>query len=204
TGPTDVEYFEPGTFRLEPDLLVTVLVGLIYSGDIVLAVTGDKIDSGKLGLLVERSLEDLKAFRHVEAPKEINVALLRTLFETLGLNPGLAQLATQGQPEPVTQLQDAAAGLVRRVLHATTDMPGRLSFWGKPLLRDEELASWRSRLDALKAFTESLQPYNTVGKLKNLRITAEELESQKQNLAVLTSAERLMELVAELGSAASY
>lgn len=204
TGPTDVEYFEPGTFRLEPDLLVTVLAGLIYSGDIVLAVTGDKIDSGKLGLLLERSLEDLKAFRHVEAPREINVALMRTLFETLELNPGLAQLATQGQAEPVTQLQDAAAGLVRRVLHASTDMQGRLSFWGKPLLRDEELASWRGRLDALKVFTESLQPYNTVGKLKNLRITAEELESQKQNLAVLTSAERLMELVAELGSAASY
>ncbi len=203
-GPSDVEYFSPATFRLEPDLLVSVLAALVYSGDVVLAVTGDKIDSGKLNLLIERPLDDLKAFRHVEAPKEINVALLRSLFETLGLNPGLAQLATQGQDEPVKQLQESVGALVRRLLHATTDMAGRLSFWGQPLVREAELASWRSRLDGLKSFTESLQPYNTVGKLKNLRITGEDIEIQKQNLAVLSSAERLMELVAELGSTASY
>src|SRR5690606_30765428 len=35
SGPTDVEYFAPVRFRLEPDLLVAVLGCLIYSGDIV-------------------------------------------------------------------------------------------------------------------------------------------------------------------------
>lgn len=204
SGPTDVEYFSPDSARLEPDLLVVVLAALVYSGDVVLAVTGDKIDSGKLNLLVERSLEDLKAFRHVEAPKEINVGLLRSLYETLGLNPGLAQLATQGQDESVRQLQDSVSALVPRLLHATTDMAGRLSFWGQPLVREEELAGWRSRLDGLKTFTESLQPYNTVGKLKNLRITAEDIDAQKQSIVVLANAERLMTLVADLGSTASY
>jgi hypothetical protein len=48
SGATDVEYFAPLKFRLEPDLLVTVLGGLVYSGDIVLAITGDKVDSGKI------------------------------------------------------------------------------------------------------------------------------------------------------------
>ena len=204
SGPTDVEYFSPDSARLEPDLLVVVLAALVYSGDVVLAVTGDKIDSGKLNLLVERSLEDLKAFRHVEAPKEINVGLLRSLYETLGLNPGLAQLASQGQDESVRQLQDSVSALVPRLLHATTDMAGRLSFWGQPLVREEELAGWRSRLDGLKTFTESLQPYNTVGKLKNLRITAEDIDAQKQSIVVLANAERLMTLVADLGSTASY
>lgn len=204
TGPSGVEYFAPETFRLEPALLVSVLAALACSGDVVLAVTGDKIDAGKLNLLVEHSLDDLKAFRHVEAPKEINVALLRKLFETLNLNPGLAQLATQGNDEPVKQLQESVSALVRRLLHATTDMAGRLTFWGQPLVREEELVSWRGRLDSLKAFTESLQPYNTVGKLKNLRISSDDIETQKQNLAVLSSAERLMELVVELGSTASY
>jgi hypothetical protein len=204
SGPTDVEYFSPDSFRLEPDLLVVVLAALVYSGDIVLSITGDKIDSGKLNLLVERPVDDLKAFRHVEAPKEINVALLRSLYETLGLNPGLAQLATQGQDESVRQLQDSVSALVPRLLHATTDMAGRLSFWGQPLVREEELAGWRARLDGLKTFTESLQPYNTVGKLKNLRITAEDVETQRQSIAVLANAERLMSLVADLGSTASY
>jgi hypothetical protein len=204
SGDADAEYFAPVKFRLEPDLLATVLGGLVYSGDIVLAITGDKIDSGKIALLAERPLDELKQFKHVEAPKEINVAVLRSLFESLALSPGLAQLASQGKDEPVVQMLDAVGGIVKRVLHATTDMQNRLSFWGQPLLREEELRDWRTRLDALKAFTESLQPYNTVGKLKNLRITAEDIEAQKKNLEVLASVEGMLQLVSELGSTAAY
>lgn len=204
SGDTDVEYFAPIKFRLEPDLLVTVLGGLVYAGDIVLAVTGDKIDSGKITLLVERPLEELKQFKHVEAPKEINVAVLRSLFEMLGLPPGLAQQATQGSDEPVKLLQEEVGKLTRRVLSAATDMSGRLSFWGQTLLREEEIRDWRTKLDAFKAFSESLAPYNTVGKLKNLRIGSDDIAAQKKNLEVLQAVEGMLELVAELGTTASY
>jgi hypothetical protein len=204
SGDSDVEHFAPLKFRVEPDLLVTVLAGLVYAGDIVLAITGDKIDSGKLTLLAERSMDDLKQFKHIEAPKEINVAVLRSLFEMLDLPPGLAQQATQGSDEPVKRLQEEVSKLTRRVLSATTDMQGRLSFWGQPLLREEEIADWRTKLEALKSFSESLSPYNTVGKLKNLRIGSDDIAAQKKNLEVLDAVERMLELVGELGSTASY
>lgn len=204
SGAAETEYFAPTRFRLESDLLVTVLGSLVYSGDLVLAITGDKIDSGKIGLFNEHSLDELKQFKHVEAPKEINVAVLRSLFELLGLSPGLAQQATQGLDEPVKQLLEAVSGLVRRVLTASTDMSGRLSFWGQPLLREEELRDWQSRLEALKSFAETLSPYNTVGKLKNLRLGSDDIEGQKKNLEVLGTVERLLSLVGELGSTASY
>lgn len=204
SGEAEVEHFAPIRFRLEPDLLVAVLGGLVYAGDIVLAVTGDKIDSGKITLLAERPLDELRQFKHVEAPKEINVAVLRSLFEILGLPPGLAQQATQGSDEPVKLLQEEVGKLTRRVLSATTDMSGRLSFWGQPLLREEEIRDWRTKLDALKAFSESLAPYNTVGKLKNLRVGSDDIEAQKKNLEVLQAVEGMLELVAELGTTASY
>ncbi len=70
----------------------------------------------------------------------------------------------------VKQLQEAVNGLVRRILAAGTSLQGKLVFWGQPLLRDEETRDWRTRLEALKTFAEALAPYNTVGKLKNLRI----------------------------------
>ncbi|GEO01813.1 hypothetical protein NSE01_36450 [Novosphingobium sediminis] len=203
-GEAEVEYFAPIKFRLEPDLLVAVLGGLVYAGDIVLAVTGDKIDSGKITLLAERPLDELRQFKHVEAPKEINVAVLRSLFEMLGLPPGLAQQATQGSDEPVKLLQEEVGKLTRRVLSAATDMPGRLSFWGQSLLRDEEIRDWRTKLDALKEFSESLAPYNTVGKLKNLRVGSDDISSQNKNLEVLQAVEGMLELVAELGTTASY
>ena len=204
SGSTDDGCFHPVKFRLEPDLLVAVLGGLVYSGDIVLAITGDKIDSGKITQLAERSLDELKQFKHVEAPKEINVAVLRFLFELLGLSPGLAQLATQGSEEPVKQLLEAVSKLVGRVLIAGTDLHGKLSFWGKPLLTDDEIRDWRTRLEALKTFTEGLIPYNTVGKLKNLRIRSDDIDAQKKNLEVLASVEKLLELVGELGATAGY
>ena len=204
SGPTDVEYFAPVRFRLEPDLLVAVLGGLVYSGDIVLAITGDKIDSGKISLLAERSLDELQQFKHVEAPKEINVAVLRSLFELLGLPSGLAQMATQGKDEPVKELLDAVAKQVQRVLTVGTDLQSRLSFWGQSLLREEELQDWRTRLEALREFLEKLSPYNTIGKLKNLRITQADIDTQKKNFEILDTVEKLRDLVAELGATAAY
>ncbi|HHG5111179.1 TPA: DUF6079 family protein [Pseudomonas aeruginosa] len=205
SGSSDIEYFAPIKYRLEPDLLVTVLGGLVYSGDLVLSITGDKIDSGKLAQLAERSLEELKQFKHVEAPKEINLAVLRALFELFDLPSGLAQKASQGDTEPVIKLQEKVSALVPRVLKAGSDLQqGKLSFWGQNLLREEEAKDWYARLDSLKKFTESLTPYNTVGKLKNLRVTPDDLDSQKKNLEILAAVERLLELVADLGSTASY
>ena len=203
-GGVEIEYFHPNKFRLEPDLFVVVLAALVYSGEIVLAITGDKIDAGKLSLLAERSLDDLIQFKHIEPPKEINVAVLRALFELLGLPSGLAQMATQSKEEPVKELLDAVAKLVNRVLTFGADLHNRLSFWGQSLLREEELRDWRTRLETLKAFLEGLSPYNTVGKLKNLRLTLDDIETQKKNLEVLSSVEKLRDLVAELGTTAAY
>lgn len=201
---TDPEYFAVVRFRLEDDLLAVVLGALVYSGDIVIAITGDKIDSSKVNLLVERSQDELRHFKHIEAPKEINVAVLRALFEFLGLTPGLAQLATQGADEPVREMQDSVSALVRRVLIAGKDLNDGLSFWGLSLLREEEMNDWRSRLESLKGFLETLSPYNTFGKLKNLRITGDSIDNQKQNLGTLNAVKRLGALVQELGSVAGY
>ena len=55
-----------------------------------------------------------------------------------------------------------------RVVNPVMDL-----IWGQNLLREEEAKDWHARLDALKRFSESLTPYNTVGKLKNLRVTQE-------------------------------
>ncbi|QQS04457.1 MAG: ATP-binding protein [Fibrobacterota bacterium] len=204
SGGGEIEYFHPLRARLEPDLLMVVLGALVHSGDLVLSIAGDKIDSTKLNLLAERSLEDLKQFKHLEPPKEINVAVLRGLFEFLELAPGLAQLATQGKEEAVKELQAAVNKLVHRILGVNSDLQGRLSLWGKALLSDEQLRDSKTRLDVLKSFTEGLNAYNTLGKLKNLRTTQDDLELQKRNLDVLIRTEYLVGVVQDLSGLASY
>jgi hypothetical protein len=90
------------------------------------------------------------------------------------------------------------------VLTAGTDLQGKLTFWGKPLLTDDEMRDWRARLETLKTFAEGLTPYNTVGKLKNLRIGSDDIDAQKKNLEVLAAVEKLQDLVTELGGSAAY
>lgn len=49
-----------------------------------------------------------------------------------------------------------------------------------------------------------LAPFNTVGKLKNLKLTEDDVAAQKPNLLTLQQSEKLQAFVADLGSMASY
>jgi hypothetical protein len=107
----------------------------------------------------------------------------------------MAQLVTQGKDEPVQKLQQAVEKLV---------MQTGLFFWGRSLLAEDEIKKLRAKLDETKTFLESLQAYTTTGKLKNFRYDASEVTAQRSGLESLAEIKSLEELVADLGSTASY
>ena len=110
----------------------------------VLAITGDKIDSSRLNLFVDRPFDDLVNFKHIERPKELNVTLLRGLFELLKLPPGHAQLVSQGNDVAVSDLQSAVTTLVNDLLTTQTQMSGGLALWGQNLLTEAEVKDCRT------------------------------------------------------------
>ena len=200
-----LEYMAPGQFRLEPEWVVVLLAALVYGGDLVLAIPGQKFDANRLDDLANTALETLQNFKHVEPPKEWNLAALKALFELLGLAPGLAQLVTQGrQAEPIQQLQSAVASTVNRLVLAQQKLQSGLPFWGKPMLSTVEQEEFRKRLLDSKAFLESLQGYNSPGKLKNFRFGSQEVKNRQGGLQTLDEIEALSDLTSELGSLASY
>jgi hypothetical protein len=204
TGGLGVEYFDDGKSRLEPDWVLLVAATLVYSGDIVLAVAGDKVDSGRLGHLTERPFDDLAAFKHIERPKALNVPLLRSLFELLGLPPGNVQAVGQGDDAAAIALQSKVTTLVNELLTTQTALSGGLALGGQNLLSEAEIKDSRTRLESLKTFSESLSPYNSSGKLKLLRATPEGIESQKANLATLELVKGLLKLSSDLSPWANY
>ena len=204
TGVLGVEYFDEGKTRLEPDWVLVVAACLVYAGDIVLAVAGDKIDSSRLSLLTERSVDDLVLFKHIEQPKQLNVGVLRALFELLGLPPGHVQGVSQGDDAPVIALQSKLTTLVNELLTTQTALSGGLSLGGHSLLSEAETKDSRARLESLKKFSEDLSPYNSVGKLKNLRVTLEDIEAQKVNLSTLERIKGLIKVSGDLSSLANY
>ena len=199
-----VEYLAPQTLRLEPEWAVVILAVLVYSGDLVLAIPGKKFDATGLPQLAGTSVEDLVQFKHVEQPKDWNLPALKALFELLGLTPGMAQLVTQGKEEPVQQLQKAITKKVERIVIIQQAVRQGITFWGKNLFDDSSLSLQHSALESLKAFLESLQAFSSPGKLKNFRYDAGEVSGHRDGLEALNEVESLQELVADLGSTASW
>ena len=213
TDVAGVEYMAPypEKYRLEPEWVVVLLAALVRSGDLVLAVPGRKFDAGGFDLLVTTPLagsDGLLSFRHIERPKDWNLPALKALFELVGLEPGKAVLVTQGGTEAerivAQELQQKIGELVMRIVLAQQALGSGLAFWGRALLADTEQASYRTQLDRVKGFLESLQAYNTAGKLKNLRFDTAEVVAQKTGIATLHEISALQELASDLGPLASY
>ncbi len=200
----DVEYLAPDTYRLEPEWVVVLLAALVYSGDLVLAIAGKKLDATDAAVLAATPLDELANFKHVERPKEWNVPALRAVFELLGLTPGMAQLVAQGKDEPVQELQKAVTAWVNRLVTAQQALREGVHFWGRNLLDDPAGRGPRAELDGTKAFLESLQAFSSPGRLKNFRYEPHEVERQRAGLNALREVESLRELAAAFAGTASY
>ena len=79
-----------------------------------------------------------------------------------------------------------------------------MSFWSRNLLSEEETQKHRARLDETRIFLESLQAYNSPGKLKNFSYTVQEVTSHREGLNSLAEIESLRESVTDLGPTASF
>ena len=199
-----VEYLAPQSLRLEPEWAVVVLAALVYAGEVVLSIPGKKFDATGLAQLAGTGIDELAQFKHIERPKDWNLPALKALFELLGLTPGMAQLVTQGKDEPVQELQAKVTKYVEEIVKRQQALKDGLHFWGQRIYDDSVLSTHHSSLERLKAFLEGLQAFNSTGKLKNFRYDASEVTAHRDGLESLAEIKSLEELVADLGSTASY
>jgi len=72
-----VEYLAVKTFRLESEWVSVLLASLVFSGDIVLAIPGQKFDATSLADMASRTMEDLINFKHIERPKDWNIPAIK-------------------------------------------------------------------------------------------------------------------------------
>src|SRR5439155_21689495 len=115
--------------------VVVTLAALVYAGDLVLAIPGNTFDATGLPVLAGTSIGELMQFKHVERPKDWNIAGLKAMFELLEITPGMAQLVTQGKEGPIQEMQKAANKAIEKLVLAQQHQSQGLSFWGQNLLR---------------------------------------------------------------------
>ena len=189
-------------FRLEPEFLVVVAAALVHSGDVVLGLAGKKVDAAGIDQFAKLGIGDAREFKHIERPKDLPLGSLQELCDLLGVPKGLI-VNPATRDEAVAQIQQRVGELLGRVVTAQARVV-ELVFWGKPVLSEQEQAEWRTRLGGLKTFLESLQPFNTAGKLKNFPHEVSAVKGQKSALDLTREVEDLLLLVQQVGPLTAY
>ena len=200
-----VEYLAPNKFRLEPEWVVVLLAALAYSGDLVVAIAGKRLDASGLVDMAGSPIADLADFKHIERPKDWNVPGMKALFELLDLPPGEAQGVTQGRSGPVRELQNRVDIRVRQLVTAVHDLRSGINFWGGAVVSEEVADAMARKLDKTKVFLESVRPFNTPGKFKNFTHGSAQVRRLGAGLEELSALRALIGIVrGDLGEMASY
>jgi len=199
-----IEYLDVSSARLEPEWVVVVLAALVHAGELVLCIPGVKYDAGSVAQLAASNLDELIRFKHLEQPKDWNLPGLKALYELLGLAPGMAQLVTQQNSEPVTEMLKRVDTLVQRIVMTQKTLHEGLSFWGVNLLAGSELANQQKSIEETKIFLESLQGYSTPGKLKNFSSTPAQVTGHTKTLELLEELVQLRDFVLDKSVLANW
>jgi hypothetical protein len=199
-----IEFMVPDKFRLEPIWTTVALAALVYNGDGVVAVPGAKFDATNLPSLAATPVADLQNFKHLERPKEWNIPSLRALFELMDLPPGMAMQVTQGDAVPVQQLHKVVQERVENLVRANQQLAGGIPFWGQNLFTDPETETLSALLTKAKEFLESLQAYNTPGKLKNFKYDVADIKGYQATFTRLQEMEGLQTFCGEMAQFTQY
>ena len=189
-------------FRIEPEFLAVVLASLVHSGDVVLSLAGKRIDAASIDQFAKLGIKDVSEFKHIERPRDLPLGPLQDLCELLGVPKGLV-VNPADRDEGVTQIQQRVGELLGKVVASQTRIP-ELVFWGRPVLSEREQTDWKERLASLKAFLESLAPFNTSGKLKNFPHDSASVLGQRPAIDLSREIDELGGLLQQTGAQTSY
>jgi hypothetical protein len=210
-------------FCLESEWVAVVLLAMVYHGDIELELQSRAtLDAGSVERAASMTIDDLAAFRLVKSPRDIPVSLWAQIFEALGLSPGLVT-DSGAREQGVRELQRVVGEEQERLARLEARLVQGVQLWNEAVFTDMTVQTQEgevvgsehprvtlSNLDLLpyvreyKRFLQELQPINSVGKLRNLRIGATELHSALEAKAVTARAGALLDLVDQLQPLTSY
>lgn len=193
---------EPAS-RLEPEWLAVTLLALVYSGDLVMQLPGERIDAGNLERAARLPLETLLDFRFVERPRDLPLAAWTAVFELLELSPGLLREPDRHDVAIETLQRQVEAEVARAVRGQESLRLGAL-LWQESVLEPGRQAELSRQLGEYKTFLEGLRVFNNPGRLRNLRHGETEVREQIAHRRALHALERLSDALAALQPMTAY
>ena len=196
-----VEYTKQ--FRLEPEWLMVIITALVYHGDIILAIPGEKFNSADLSKLASTSIRSLIDFKHLESPKDLPVGVLQELFELLNLPKGNVTDRSVLEKHGIQTMINEANKLTMETVEQLQVIRNGIQCWGTNLISENDIDQYEKDINELKEFFEGIQIYNTIGKLKNFKYTSSDVATIKSKMGLLDKIKELEKQaknVIEIGS----
>lgn len=199
-GTEDVRYTIQ--YKMEPELFAVVLAALVYSGELVVTVNGKSYDAMNYAEFSRLPLGQLTYFSHVKKPSGLPVAAINALFNLFDVQiPNLEETnLTHGIRLVIGYARDKVQKVVRMIPTIRTGLP----IWDGTLFTTTEVQGYVQQLEQLKEFLEGIQRYDTPAKLHNLKFSADDIESQVDNLYALDKLEGLEAKVKEYTNVANF
>ena len=211
-------------YKMEPDWVVVILLGLVHTGDIVINLEGkNTLDASTIEKAAITALSDLKDFRFISRPKELPINLWALIFEGLGLTLGLIK-DPNSREEAVKALQKLVQEDLKRLVELEHRLNNGLYLWNTPIFTDNytfesvsgvvigsdhpkvrlSILELKPHIRGYKELLEELSKFNTVGKLRNFRMTKQDVEAALQDRNSIYRIEKLTKLVADIQPITTY
>lgn len=160
-------------YKIDYQLEFIVLAALAFKGDIEINWSGSKnLSATNIESLLTLTDEDYFTFQHIKHPQGIPVKHLKTLFSCLGLPDYTSELE---KPETISKIITEAKKKAETVVKTKALVVQGLKCRNVPLLSDEDSAKMKTEMEALGNMLDSIQSYNSYGKLKAFKFTEVEL-----------------------------
>ncbi|MDP1614513.1 MAG: DUF6079 family protein [Methylococcales bacterium] len=196
-------------YNIDYQLEFIVLAALSYKGDIEINWSGSKnLSATNIETALTFSEEDLYTYQHIKQPQGIPIRNLKALFTCLGLPDYSSELE---KPETISKIITEAKTKAERVVKTKAVLIQGLKCRNVPLLSDEDSAKMKTELEKLGIILDSIQSYNSYGKLKAFKFTEDELTATFKAYPYCDSVDKLRDkaekferLVGYLYAAQSY
>jgi len=160
-------------FNIDYQLEFIVLAALAYKGDIEINWSGSKnLSATNIETVLSLSEEDYFTFQHIKQPQGIPIKNLKALFTCLGLADYTSELE---KPETISKIITEAKTKAERVVKTKAIVAQGLKCRNVLLLNEADSAVIKQELEALGNMLDSIQSYNSYGKLKAFKFTELEL-----------------------------
>jgi hypothetical protein len=196
-------------YNIDYQLEFIVLAALSFKGDIEINWSGNKnLSATNIESVLTLSEEDFFTFQHIKQPQGLPVKHLKALFTCLGLPDYTSELE---KPETISKIITEAKTRAEKVVRTKAIIVQGLKCRNVPLLSEEDSANMKSQLELLSGILDSIQSYNSYGKLKAFKFTEDELTAAFKAYPycdlvdkLKDKAEKFERLVGYLYSAQSY